>query len=352
MVADLNAVQLTQMIKGYWISQIVGTLARLEIADRLAHGPLDCDVLANAIGCEPQTTYRLLRASAHAGLVSALSDGRFALTPLGELLRSNVPGSMRNPAIALTAPGHWLPWGRLTEAVQSGERQVAAVLGCELFDYYAANPCEGGAFTGTMANHSASIADEVAGMLDTSEVRHVVDIGGAFGTILAALLEKNAALRGTILERADVVRRVQAAIAERGLSSRCQVIDGDFFKSVPEGDLYILKSIIHDWDDEGSIKILLNCVRALRPDGRVVLIDWVIPEGGQPGAAALSDLNMLVLLPGRERTASQFAELLRAAGLRLDRIAETASSMHVIEASRAASAMQCPAGRRMPAHSV
>jgi SAM-dependent methyltransferase len=335
-VADLNTVQLLQMIKGYWISQIVGTLARLEIADRLAHGPLDCDVLANGIGCGPQATYRLLRASAYAGLVSVLPDGRFALTPLGELLRSNVPGSMRNPAIAITAPGHWLPWGRLTEAVQSGERQVAAVLGCELFDYYAANPCEGGAFTGTMANHSASIAHEVADILDTSEVRHVVDIGGASGTIVAALLERNAALRGTILERVDVVRRVKTVIAERGLSSRCQVIEGDFFESVPESDLYILKSIIHDWDDEGSVRILLNCARSLRPNGRVILIDWVIPEHEQPGPAALSDLNMLVLLPGRERTAIQFAELLRAAGLHLDRITETVSSMHVIEASREA----------------
>jgi SAM-dependent methyltransferase len=335
-VADLAAAQLLQMIKGYWVSQIVGTLAQLEIADQLAQGPLDCDVLANGIGCEPKATYRLLRASANVGLVSALPDGRFGLTPLGELLRSNLPGSMRDSAIAFTAPGHWLPWGRLAEAVRHGERQTVAALGQELFDYYATNPCEGSAFTGTMANHSDPIAEELAQTLDTSAVTHVVDIGGASGTIIGALLEANAALLGTILERADVVPRAEAALAERGLSSRCRVIEGDFFKSVPEADLFILKYIVHDWDDQQSVKLLSNCARALRPNGRVILIEWVMPEHGKPSAAALSDLNMLVLLPGRERTAGEFAELFRASGLQLDRISGIASSMHMIEASPAA----------------
>jgi SAM-dependent methyltransferase len=335
-VADLGAEQLSQMIKGYWVSQIVGTLAQLEIADHLAHGPLNYDVLADNIGCDANATYRLLRASADVGLVAVLPDGRFHLTPLGELLRSNVPGSMRSPAIALTARGHWLPWGRLADAVRQGERQTVSALGHELFDYYAANPSEGSAFTGTMANHSDAIAREIAQALDTSAVTHVLDIGGASGTIIAALLEANAALLGTILEREDVVPRAEAALAQRGLSSRCRVIEGDFFESVPEADLYILKSIVHDWDDQQGIKILRNCARALRPNGRVILIERVVPEHGKPGAAALSDLNMLVLLPGRERTASQFEELFRAAGLRLDRITGIASSMQMIEASPAA----------------
>ena len=335
-VADLGAEQLSQMIKGYWVSQIVGTLAHLEIADRLAHGPLNYDVLADGIGCDPNATYRLLRASAHVGLLAVLPDGRFCLTPLGELLRSNVSGSMRSPAIALTAPGHWLPWGRLAEAVRHGERQAVAALGHELFDYYVANPSEGSAFTGTMANHSDAIAREIAQALDTSPATHVVDIGGASGTIIGALLEANAALLGTILERKDVVPRAEAALAKRGLSSRCRVIEGDFFDNVPEADLYILKSIVHDWDDQQNIKILRNCARALRPNGRVILVEWVVPERGKSGAAALSDLNMLVLLPGRERTARQFEELFRSSGLRLNRITGIASSMQMIEASSAA----------------
>jgi SAM-dependent methyltransferase len=335
-VADRGAAQLSQMIKGYWVSQIVGTLAQLEIADHLAHGPLDCNVLADGIGCEPKATSRLLLASVDVGLVSLLPDGRFGLTPLGELLRSNVPGSMRNPAIALTAPGHWLPWGRLAEAVRQGERQTVAALGHELFDYYATKPSEGSAFTGTMANYSDAIAKEIAQVLDTAAVTHVVDVGGASGTIIGALLEANPALFGTILERADVVPRAEAALVQRGLSSRCRVVEGDFFENVPEADLYILKSIVHDWNDQQSVKILCNCARALRPNGRVILIERAMPEHGKPGEAALSDLNMLVLLPGRERTASQFEELFRASGLRLDRITGIASSMQVIEASPAA----------------
>jgi SAM-dependent methyltransferase len=269
------------------------------------------------------------------GIVSMSPDGRFGLTPLGELLRSNVSGSIRDSAIAFTAPGHWLPWGRLVEAVRRGERQAVAALGHELFDYFAINPHEGDAFTGAMADHSNMIAKEVAQALDTSEVNHLVDIGGASGTIIGALLEANPLLRGTIFERSDVVPRAEAALAERGLSSRCRVVAGDFFESVPEGDLYILKSIVHDWDDCQSVKILRNCARALRSNGRVVLIERVVPERGDPGEAALSDLNMLVLLPGRERTASQYAELLSSAGLKLDRILQIGSARQIIEASLA-----------------
>jgi O-methyltransferase domain len=175
-----------------------------------------------------------------------LPDGRFGLTPLGELLRSDISGSMRDMAVALTAPSHWLPWGRLAEAVRHGERQTVAALGHELFDYYAINPSEGTAFTGAMANHSHEIAKELAHALDASAVTHVVDIGGASGTIIGALLEANPALRGTIFERADVVPRAEAALAQRGLSLRCQVIEGNFFNSIPEADLHILKSIVHD----------------------------------------------------------------------------------------------------------
>jgi SAM-dependent methyltransferase len=330
------AEQLSKMIRGFWVSQIVGTLARLEIPDRLARGPLEPGALAKAIECEPHATVRLLRAAVSLELVAMLPDGRFGLAPAGELLRSDVPDSVRDFAMAMTAPGHWLPWGRLTEAVREGERQAVAALGHEFFDYYAVNPSEGGAFTGAMANHSAGVAGALAQALDTSAVNHVVDIGGASGTIIAALLEANPALRGTILERADVVSRAEAALAKLELASRCRAVAGDFFDSVPEADLYILKTILHDWDDQQGVEILRNCARAMRPNGRLVLVERLVPEHGDPGEAALSDLNMLVLLPGRERTASEFAELFRAAGLRLDRIFGLTAAMQGIEASRLA----------------
>lgn len=331
-----RTVQLLQMIKGFWISQIVGTLARFSVADCLAQGPLESDVLADCIGCKREPTFRLLRASAHVGLVAAWPNRCFGLTPLGELLRADVPGSVRNLAMLHTGHGSWAPWGRLTEAVRSGECQTLAALGHELFDYYAADPCEGHVFTAAMADHSAAIAEEVASLVDTSAVEHVVDIGGASGTIIAALLQRNPPLRGTILDRADVVPRAKAAIAARGLSARCEVLAGDFFERIPQADLHVLKSILHDWDDAQCVRILRNCVSALHPHGRIVLIEWLLHEHEKPGPAALSDLNMLVLLPGRERSARQFGDLLQAAGLQLDRATEIASSLHVLEASPAA----------------
>ncbi len=323
--------QMLGLIRGFWVSQIVGTLAELKIPDRLAKGALRHDELAKEIGCDSQATYRLLRASASVGVISAKSDGRFGLTPLGEKLRSNVPGSMRDIAVAITAPGHWLSWGRLAEAVRSGKRQTPATLGRELFQYYAENPDEGSAFTGAMSNMSTMIAEDVARVLDTSTAEHVADIGGGSGAIIAALLESNPALRGTILELADVVPRARTALAERGLSSRCQVVEGDFFKAVPPADIHILKQIIHDWNDEQSIRILSNCAHSLRRNGRVILIEYVLPEDGRFSYVPLMDLNMLVLLPGCERTAEQYSGLFNAAGLRLNRLIETASPMHVIE---------------------
>src|SRR5260370_20041815 len=245
--------QMFGMIRGYWVSQIVGTLAELKIPDHLGNGALRYGELAKEIRCDSQATYRLLRASASVGLISAMSDGRFGLTQLGRKLRSNAPGSMRDIAVAVTAPGHWLSWGRLAEAIRSGKRQTQAALGRELFQYYAENPDEGSAFTGAMSNVSTMIAADLARVLGTSTAEHVVDIGGAVGRIIAALLESNSALRGTILELADVVPRARTALAERGLSSRCQVLECNFFKAVPPGDIHMRQQIIHDCDDERSV---------------------------------------------------------------------------------------------------
>jgi SAM-dependent methyltransferase len=222
-------------------------------------------------------------------------------------LRSNVPGSMRDIAVAITAPGHWLSWGRLAEAVRSGKRQTQATLGRELFQYYAENPDEGSAFTAAMSNGSTMIAEDLARVLDTATAEHVVDIGGAAGAIIAALLESNPALHGTILELADVVPRARAALAERGLSSRCQVVEGDFFTAVPPADIHILKQIIHDWDDEQSVRILSNCANSLRRNGRVILIEYVLPEDGRFSYAPLMDLDMLVLLPDASEPLSNTA---------------------------------------------
>jgi SAM-dependent methyltransferase len=333
--ADPNAQQMAGMIRSFWISQIVGTLAQLAIPDRLAGRQLAAHELAREIACHGGATYRLMCAAGTLGLVSSTSDGRFSLTSLGETLRSDVPGSMRDSAVALTAPGHWLPWGRLSEAVRTGRRQTVEALGAELFEYYSDQPAEGHAFIGAMSDISAQVADEIARVVDTSSAKLVVDVGGGSGTLIAALLIKNPMLEGAILDRHDVVPRAKTAVAERGLSSRCRVVEGDFFGAVPEADIHLLKHIIHDWDDEQSVLILSNCARALRPKGRVVLVERVMPEDDRTSQASLADLNMLVVLPGRERTAREYAGLIARADLRLDCLIDTASPFSVIQASAA-----------------
>ena len=334
-VADPNAQQMADMIRAFWISQIVGTLARLGIPDRLAGGALAAGELAGLIACDAGATHRLMRAAMELALVACTRDGRFSLTALGEKLQSHAPGSMRDSAIALTAPGHWLPWGRLSEAVRTGRRQTKETLGAELFQYYSDNPSEDRAFIGAMSVSSLQVADEIARVLDTSSAKLVVDVGGASGTLIAALLIKNPTLEGMILDRHEVVSRAKTTVAERGLSSRCRVVEGDFFAAVPEADIYLLKYIIHDWDDEQSVLILSNCARTLRPKGRVVLVERIMPEDDRASQTSLMDLNMLVLLPGRERTAGEYAGLIARAGLRLDRIISNASAFSIVEASAA-----------------
>jgi SAM-dependent methyltransferase len=221
----------------------------------------------------------------------------------------------------------------LSVAVRTGRRQTVEALGAELFEYYSESPAEGRAFTGAMTVSSLEVAGEVARVLDTSSAKLVVDVGGASGALISSLLMKNPALMGPILERPEVVPRAQAAIAECGLASRCRVLEGNFFLSLPEADIFLLKHIIHDWDDDQSILILSNCARALRPKGRVVLVERVLPESDCGSEASLADLNMLVLLPGRERTQREYADLISRAGLRLDCVTDATSSISVIEAS-------------------
>jgi len=329
--ANPLAAQMSQMIRAYWISQIVGTFARLGIPDHLAGGPLAAGQLARLITCHPGATQRVMRAATELGLVAPAANARFSLTALGETLQSDLPGSVRNSAIALTAPGHWLPWGQLTEAVRTGQCRTMETLGADLFEYYADNPSEGHSFTGWMSETSMQVAGEIARVLDTSAAKLVVDIGGASGTLIAALLNRNPALTGTILERPHVLPRAKAAIAERDLSLRCSVVEGDFFVAVPEADIYLLKSIIHDWDDDRSIRILSNCARALRPKGRIVLIERLLPDDDAAGPASLVDLNMLVVLPGRERNLREYADLLARAGLRLDRVISSVTPFSVME---------------------
>lgn len=322
------------MITGFWVSQIIGVAARLNIAEHLRDGAKSAEELARLAGAEPSALYRVLRAAASIGVFQLGADDRFSLTPLGETLRSGIPGSMREMAIMQTSKGHWLPWGKLEDAVRTGQAQAVATLGCELFEHYATSPEEAAAFSGAMGNLSALVASEVAAHVDTSGLTRAVDIGGAEGTLIAALLVKNPSLAGIVFDLPHVTATAEAKLAAQGLLGRCTVVAGDFFKSVPSADLYVLKQILHDWNDEQAATILRNCARSMTSRGRVAIVEMVIPDDRSATPAQLMDVNMLAILPGRERTQAEYTALLADAGLRFERLVPTHSPFQILEATR------------------
>jgi SAM-dependent methyltransferase len=323
------------LISGYWISQAVGVVALFGVADQLSQGPRASDDLARSVGADPPSLYRVLRLLASLGVFTEVAPRTFGLTPLGETLRSDAPDSVRNFAITETAPGHWLPWGRLHESVRTGQAMTYETLGMGLFEWYAQNPDEAGYFNAAMGNLSALAAGELVRVYDFSQVRTVADIGGAHGVLLAAVLGANPAARGILFDLPHVVATAGAAIAAQGLSERCDLVSGDFFAAVPEGaDLHLLKQIIHDWDDDQATRLLQNCQRALAPNGKLLLVEMVIPPDNRPSPAQAMDLNMLVVAGGRERTEEEYRHLFDAAGFRLERVIPTHSPFSVIEATR------------------
>jgi hypothetical protein len=207
-------------------------------------------------------------------------------------------------------------------------------LGSEIFEYYGKHPEEGSAFSAAMDGLSALVAREVAENVDTRGIQRVIDVGGARGTLVSAVLAANAALSGVVLELDHVVGVARGAIAAAGLAGRCEVVAGDFFRSVPEGDLYLLKQILHDWNDEECGTILANCAKGMRSGGRIVIVEQIVPEDGAPSFATLMDLNMLVMLPGRERTLREYDALLTSVGLRVERVLQTRSPFSIVEARR------------------
>jgi hypothetical protein len=326
-------VQMLKLAMGYWVSQACAEVARLGVADRLAGGARSSDDLAREVGANPDALYRLLRCCASVGVLTEQSGRRFALTPVGETLRSGGPGSLRDFLIAETAPGHWLPWGRLHEAVMDGQPQTTATLGCDIFTFYGRNPDEAAPFNRAMANLSALVAGEVAAVFDFSPYTTVNDVGGGHGALLATILEKSPRARGVLLDLPHAIAEARPLFADRGLAPRCELVAGDFFQRVPTADVYLLKAVLHDWDDARATQILKTCRASAAPGAKVLIVEMVIPSDGASSFAQLMDLNMLVMLTGRERTAGEYGALLQAGGFRYDRLIPTHTPYAIIEAT-------------------
>ena len=314
---DPNTARMTQLITGMFASQAVRAFAELASADELAKGPATAAEVSTALGTDAGATSRLLRAGVALELVTVNDAGQYAATALLRTLQRDAPGSMRGFAVFFASPGAWLPWGNFVDAIRTGRRQAPSALGMEYFDYLAKQPAELEFFTAGMDGVSSAIGEQAARMVDTGSVEVAIDVGGASGNLLHALMAANPNLNGIVFDRPNVVPIAAAAAQRLGLGQRLSAVGGDFFEAVPEGDLYLMKWIMHDWEDAECIRILANCRKAMRPGGRVVVVELQLGEGSDPGMPSLMDLNMLVVLNGRERTTHEYGELFAAAGLRL-----------------------------------
>jgi hypothetical protein len=323
------------LISGYWISQLVFVVAQLGVADELANGPLTPAALAKRVGAQPDALHRVLRALASVGVFAETADGRFRLTPTAATLRTGVPGSLRSFAQMIVAGHNQRGWQELLHTVRTGEVGFDRVHGMPYFPWLRAHPEEDRVFSESMASISGPENDAVARGYDFAKFDTLVDVGGAHGHLLAAILRRHKRLRGVLYDQPQVVAGAVASgfISAPEVAARCTVEGGDFFAGVPKSaDAYLMKYIIHDWDDDRARTILRHCREAMRPDGRVLVVEHVIAKGNAPDWAKLLDVNMLALLTGRERTLEQFRTLFRSAGLRLRRAHATQSALRILEA--------------------
>ena len=325
--------QLVWLMDGYRYSQIVYVLARLRVPDVLAGEPKRTDALAPLVNANADALQRLLRAAANLGLVTEVEPSTFALTPLGALLRSNEVGSRRDQALALVGRGHWEPWAHLEHVIRSGESACKRALGMDLWDYYRKHPKEGEHFARAMGYRTGS-AKGIVDACDLAGVATIVDIGGSEGVLLEAFLDAAPQAMGILFDSPDVIARVRASVRDRTFADRIEMDGGDFFEHVsPGGDLYLVKNILHDWDDANCLHLFGNIYRASAPTSGLIVIGAVLSETSNPTSVTMADLNMLVLFGGRERTEKELGRLLGQAGFRLERIVHTENRMvSVIEA--------------------
>lgn len=323
--------QLARLMSGYWHTQAIHVAARLGVADLLTGSPQSAEQLAAATGAHPRGLYRLLRALASLGIFAEDDQRRFSLTPLADCLRSDAPGSLRSLAI-MRGEWQYQAWGQLLYSIQTNQSAFEKVFGVPLFDYLSLHPDKGRLFDAAMTGVHGR---ETAAMLqayDFSGISVLADVGGGNGEVLTSILKKYPNLRGILFDLPSVAERTRENVESAGLAGRCTVVAGSFFDGVPPGaDAYLLRHIIHDWDDDRSVTILRHCRQAMEGPGRILVVEGVIPPGNGPDVSKFFDLAMLVVPGGMERTAEEYHRLFDAAGFRLRRIVPTPSWVSVIE---------------------
>ena len=335
------ALLLRRLIGSYRITHAIKAAAQLGITDHLSERPQSAGELAERLHVNPQALSRLLRTLLSIGLLADAGDGLFTLTSVGACLQRDAPDGMRAWALCEGAEYYQSPWMNLLHAVETGETAFEYTHGETFYQYLARHPETGHGFSQAMLDYARLIATAVVAGYDFTGVRRVVDIGGSHGHLLSAILHANPTVSGVLFDRPTVVERAEERIGGTELAERVELVAGDFFESLPAGgDLYILSRILMDYDDERCVRLLQNCHRAMAPGGRVLIVQLLMPEQGGGGAreslfeAAVSDLNMLVLTGGRERTEVEYRTLLGLAGFRLARVVPSQALVSLIEGER------------------
>ena len=325
--------QLVELLAAARLAQAISVAARLSIADLLEAGPRTPAEMAASTGTHADALRRMLRTLAGAGVFEAQADGRFGLTPLAGPLRSRAPDSIRAYAVMAGERWVWQSLGAMEYSVRTGKAAFEHVFGMPLFDYYTSHPEAGRVSVEGLRSVGRGEDSAVASAYDFSTAATVVDVGGGQGGLLAAILRANSQAAGVLLDLPHVMKAARQQFEQAGVAKRVRLETGDFFKSVPgNGDVYLLRKVLHDWDDEKARTILMACRAGMTPEARLLIVETIVTPGNAPSHAKMLDLLMLVYAGGKERSEKEYGELLAATGFGLERTLTTASTMSIIEA--------------------
>jgi hypothetical protein len=320
-----------QIASGAMFTQAIGVAAELGIADLIHEGRRNVRELAEATAAHERSLYRILRALASIEIFCESAAKTFDNTPMSDLLRSGTPNSMRNTALFMAAPWHFNVWSNILHSAMTGQTAWEKTHGVLPFDWLRDHPEKAEIFNNCMSELSVGAAPPVVEACDFSEINVLADIAGGHGYLLSQILKANPHMRGILFDMPEVLSGAGAMLEQQGVAGRVETVSGDFFKEVPAAAGYIMKHIIHDWEDEQCVTILRNIHRAMIGDGKVLIVEMVVPEGNDPHPSKTLDLEMLTSPGGVERTEQEYRDLYEAAGFRLNRIVPTKSPFSIIE---------------------